>query len=171
VQRSIYLACLLLCSNFTWAGEAIEIVVNADPGNPTVPQMGDRLQFESIIANNTSQPAQGLVAWVSLIEVTPGQEQSVDLEDWSAHKAEIRPSLAAGESFRATWPMRLIKAGDYRVVISAVERNASHIVTSPFLDFHVLQKPVIESSRILPVAFGMPLLIGGLLAWRIKRRH
>lgn len=54
--------------------------------------------------------------------------------------------------------------------LSATERNAGRIITSPVADFHVQEKPVIESGRVLPVAFGVPLLLGGLLVWRIRRR-
>lgn len=100
----------------------------------------------------------------------PGHEQPVDLEDWSAHKAVTRASLGSGEEITVAWPMRLIQAGDYRVVISTVERNTPHIITSPFLDFHVRRKSVVESQRILPVAFGVPGLIGVAILWRLRRR-
>jgi hypothetical protein len=103
--------------------------------------MGDRLTFESAVTNTATRPAQGVVTWMSLVEMTPGQEQPVDLEDWSAHKAETRTVLAPGESIKVEWPMRLIKAGDYRIVISATERNAGNVITSPALDFRVSPKP------------------------------
>jgi hypothetical protein len=163
--------CLLLaCSNALWAGEAIDLVLQPGPGNPGSPRMGDQLTFESSITNRADQPINGLVTWLSLVELTPGQEQPVDLEDWSAHKAETRASLGPGESVKLVWPMRLIKAGDYRVAIISTERNAGHMITSPVVDFHVQEKPVIASGRVLPVAIGVPLLLGGLLAWRIRRR-
>lgn len=148
----------------------IEITLKPDPGNPASPQMGDRLKFESVITNTGPAPAQGLVAWISLVEVTPGREQPMDLEDWSAHKAVTQAMLAPGASFKVEWPMRLIQAGDYRVVISAVARDTGAIITSPFVDFHVRQKPVVESNRILPVAFGVPALIGTVMVWRLRRR-
>jgi hypothetical protein len=164
---------LLFCSGPAW-GDGLEIAVKPGAGNAASPpslHMGDRLTFESAVTNTATKPAQGVVAWMSLVEMTPGQEQPVDLEDWSAHKAETRAVLAPGESIKVAWPMRLIKAGDYRIVISATERNAGNVVTSPALDFHVLPKPVIESSRVLPVAFGVPLLLGSLWVWQVRRRR
>jgi hypothetical protein len=122
-----------------------------------------------VIRNAGSAPAQGVVAWISLIEVDPGREQPMDLEDWSAHKAVTQAVLAPGERVSVEWPMRLIQAGDYRVVISAVERGSPRVVTSPFADFHVERKPVVESQRILPVAFGVPLLLAVPLLWRRRR--
>jgi hypothetical protein len=43
------------------------------------------------------------------------------------------------------------------------------LAASPFADFTVRQKPVVESERVLPVAFGLPLLIGAAMLWRFRR--
>ncbi len=68
-------------------------------------------------------PVDGLIAWISLVQIDKGKEQPVDLEDWSAHKAVTAASLAPGQSLETDWPMRLIQAGTYRVVVSAVSRE------------------------------------------------
>ena len=162
-------ACLFLLASPAWA--ALEVSLAAGGANPAQPKMGDRLKFDSVIANAGTAPAQGVVAWISLIEVDPGHEQPMDLEDWSAHKAVTRASLAPGEKVSVDWPMRLIQAGDYRVIISAVERGSARVATSPFVDFHVERKAVVESQRILPVALGVPLLIAGAFVLRRSRRR
>ncbi len=96
------------------------------------------------------------------------QEQPVDLEDWSAHKAITIASLAPGQAVQTDWPTRLIAAGHYRVVVSAMPAAGGSLAPSRFLDFAVRAKPVVESGRVLPVALGMPaLLLAGLLVrWR-----
>lgn len=66
--------------------------------------------------------------------------------------------------------MRLIQAGHYRVVVSAASRTGTELTSSPFADFTVRQKPVVESQRVLPVALGIPLLIGASMLWR-HRKH
>jgi hypothetical protein len=131
--------------------------------------MGDQLKFSSIIRNIGTVPAQGVVAWISLVEADLGQP--VDLEDWSAQKAVAQATLAPGGQIRVEWPMRPIQSAEHRVVISAAERNLSGIMTSPFLDLPVRRKPVVGSDRILPIAFVVPLAIGILMAWRIRRRY
>lgn len=153
------------------AADSLSISLVPDPANPPAPQMGDWLKFHSAIGNPGSQAAHGVVAWISLLQVDPGHEQPVDLEDWSAHKAMTQAILRPGEQVKVDWPMRLIQAGAYRVVISAVDRETGHVMTSPFVDFRVKRKPVVESGRILPVAFGVPLLVLGVMAWRRYRRH
>jgi len=132
--------------------------------------MGDHLQFHSVIRNNSGKSLSGIVAWISLVQVDPGHEQPMDLEDWSAHKAVVQQQLQPGETIAVDWPMRLIQAGTYRVVISTLDHDAQAIITSPFVDFHVRRKPVVESNRILPVALGMPFLLMLPLAFRFYRR-
>jgi hypothetical protein len=161
---------LLLGAGASWSAAPLDITLVADTRNPLSPQMGDHMKFVSIIRNSGATPAQGVVAWISLIQVDPGHEQPLDLEDWSAHKAVTQASLAPGNQITVEWPMRLIQAGDYRVVISTVERNTPHIITSPFVDFHVKRKPVVESQRILPIAISAPLVLGVLTLWRIRKR-
>jgi hypothetical protein len=167
------LAALLLLGLGTAQAAYVSIDLKPDKTNPTTPKMGDSMHFHSRISNTADRPIEGLVAWISLVEVTPGREQPMDLEDWSAHKAVAGATLAAGASLTADWPMRLIQSGDYRVVISATDRNAQTVYTSPTLQFHVARKPVVESSRILPVALGLPLLIAAATVYRgwRQRRH
>ena len=154
-----------------WAADSLNISLTPDPANPPSPQMGDWLKFHSVIQNSGIQEAHGVVAWISLVQVDPGQEQPVDLEDWSAHKAVTQAVLQPGQQVKVEWPMRLIQAGSYRVVISAVDRETGHVMTSPFVDFQVRRKPVVESARILPVALGVPALVLILMGWRRFRRR
>jgi len=173
--RHFHLAILLPLLLAAGAAHADNLGIELEPDqtNPASPTMGDAMRFHSRIRNESGHPIEGLVAWISLVEVTPGREQPMDLEDWSAHKAVAGASLAPGAALTTDWPMRLIQSGDYRVVISATDRNEHSVYTSPTLQFHVARKPVVESSRILPVALGLPLLIGGVMTyrgWRQRRR-
>lgn len=151
------------------AAGAVQIDLAPDPANPAVPQMGDHLQFHSVIRNDGQAPATGIVAWISLVQTDKGREQPMDLEDWSAHKAVVIQRLMPGQTLDSAWNMRLIQSGSYRVVISAMARNGATLASSPFVDFAVRQKPVVESGRVLPVALGVPLLLAGLMLLRLLR--
>jgi len=144
----------------------LSIELAPDAKNPPAPQMGDNLSFHSIIRSNGPTAVDGVIAWLSLVQIDPGREQPVDLEDWSAHKAVTAAALHTGETLEADWPLRLIQAGTYRVVVSAASRDGATLATSPFADFIVREKPVVESRRVLPVAFTIPVLIGMAMLWR-----
>jgi hypothetical protein len=147
------------------AASQAPLVLNLCPNdkNPSAPVMGDHLRFWSTITNTGTTPIEGLVAWISLVEIDPGNEQPVDLEDWSAHKAITGATLKPRQSLRTDWPMRLIKGGDFRVVVSATDCGGRMVFTSPTVQFHVQQKPVLQAGRVLPVAAGVPLLIISLM--------
>ena len=153
-----------------FASDSLSITLTPDRANPSSPQMGDWLRFHSVIATAANRPAHGVIAWASLLRVDSGHEQPMDLEDWSAHKAVTRAVLQPGQTVGVEWPMRLIQEGTYRVVISAVDRETGNVMTSPFVDFRVRRKPVVESARILPVALGMPGLMLAIISWR-RCRH
>ena len=159
---------LSLASAGAWASP-LNIDLKAAATNPSSPQMGDHLSFHSVIRNDGTAPIDGLIAWISLVQVDKGKEQPLDLEDWSAHKAVTAATLAPGKTLETDWPIRLIQAGTYRVVVSAVTRNGANLTASPFAGFEVRQKPVVESQRVLPVAFGIPLLLGGMMLWRRRK--
>jgi hypothetical protein len=155
------------------AAMAAPLSISLEPaaGNPASPRMGDNLGFHTVIRNDGATAVDGLIAWISLVQVDPGNEQPVDLEDWSAHKAVTASSLKPGGRLEVDWPMRLIQAGHYRVAVSAASRTGTELITSPIADIRVRQKPVVESNRVMPVAFGIPFLIGALLLWRHRRQN
>jgi len=154
---------VLLADVSAASGDPLALALGPDESNPSAPVMGDHLRFWSTITNTGAKPIEGLVAWISLVEIDPGNEQPVDLEDWSAQKAITGAALKPGQSLRSDWPMRLIKGGDYRVVVSVTDRGGHRVFTSPTIQFHVRQKPVLQAGRVLPVAAGVPLLIIGLM--------
>jgi len=170
-SRALCVAAVLLFLVATPAAASLTVSLAPSPANPAAPRMGNRLSFHTVIRNTGAQPVHGLIAWISLLRTDPGQEQPMDLEDWSAHKAVSAARLEPGQSLDADWPMRLIQDGRYRVVVSLVSREEPGLVTSPLLDFTVLRKPVVESGRVLPVALGMPFLLGLVLLWRWRRRR
>ena len=88
--------------------KGINLHLQPDDKNPSIPVMGDHLRFWSTITNTGSTPVEGLVAWISLVEIDPGNEQPVDLEERSAHKAVTGAILAPGQRLRTVWPMRSI---------------------------------------------------------------
>ena len=162
---AIFVSMLVFTSISAAAQAPVALDLQPDGKNSVSPIMGDHLQFWSTITNKGATPIKGLVAWISLVEIDPGNEQPVDLEDWSAHKAVTGANLKPGESLRSDWPVRLIKSGDYRVVVSVTDRLGHEVYTSPTVQFHVRQKPVLQARRVLPVALGIPLLLFGLMVF------
>jgi len=150
------------------AGE-LSVDLRAAPGNPARPQMGDRLSFRSVLRNEGPAPVNGVMVWISLIRIDPGNEQPVDLEDWSGQKALTADILPAGATIEAAWSLRLIQAGAYRLMVAAESRDGGRTASGPAAEFTVGEKPVVQAQRVLPVALGFPLVIATVMLWRWRR--
>jgi hypothetical protein len=154
--------------------QQIKVELIPSPSNPATPHTGDALAFHAVIRNDGQTPVSGVIAWISLLEVDPGKEQPVDLEDWSAQKATTLPGIAPGQTAGTEWRLRLIQSGSYRIAVmaaatkDALGRNSSP-VASPFAAFTVASRPVVETGRVLPIASSIPLAIGAMLLWRGAR--
>ena len=153
------------------AQAVVTVDLQPDKSNPRSPAMGDTLRFLSTITNTGAASIKGLVAWISLVEIDAGNEQPMDLEDWSAQKAVTGAVLSAGQCLRTDWPMRLIKPGDYRVVISMTDRDGRRVTTSPIVQFHVNQKPVLQTGRVVLVAVVIPFLLTGWMVFNKTRQR
>jgi hypothetical protein len=127
-------------------------------------KMGDTPSFIGTITNNGQQPLEGLVVYLSLVSLKPGNEHPVDLEDWSAQKAVRIDRLSPGKSITQTWGMRLIQAGKFAVALTVVDPQKTQPTVSDLVPFEINPKPMIASTRILPVAIGEPFLLLTLLA-------
>lgn len=125
----------------------------------TTLKMGDVPAFEGEVKNTSEETLKGLVVYLSLVSLEKGNEHPVDLEDWSAQGAVRIERLLPGEVNRQQWPMRLISSGRFALALTVVEAGTTKPVISDLVEFNVLPKKLISSSRILPVAIGEPLLI------------
>jgi hypothetical protein len=154
--------------------EPLKVELIPSPSNSATPRTGDALAFRAVIRNDGRMPISGVIAWISLLEVDPGKEQPVDLEDWSAQKAATLPGIAPGQTAETEWHLRLIQSGSYRISViaaatgEAADRNSSP-AASPFAAFTVASKPVVDTGRVLPIASGVPLAMGAMLVWRGAR--
>jgi hypothetical protein len=151
------------------ASQSLEVVLERPTGTM---KMGDTSSFIGTIKNTGQQPLEGLVVYLSLVSLKPGNEHPVDLEDWSAQKAVRIDRLSPGESNNQTWGMKLIQSGKYGVVLTVVDPKEKRPIVSDLLPFDVNPKPTLASNRILPIAIGEPLLLltllGALIAIRAK---
>ncbi|MHB9071913.1 MAG: hypothetical protein ACYC6G_00155 [Desulfobaccales bacterium] len=137
-------------------GPALRVSLQAPAG---ALKMGDTPNFLGAVTNLGPQPAQGLVVYLSLVSLAPGDEHPVDLEDWSAQKAVRLDRLNPGATDFRNWGMRLIQAGKYGVALTVVDPKENRPIVSDLVPFEIQPKVTLVAGRVLPVAIGEPLLI------------
>jgi hypothetical protein len=105
----------------------------------------------------------GGIAYISIVDVK--DRIPVDLEDWSVEKGLYIPSINPGQSLPLEWNVRLVKAGSYTIAILFNENRSpfSSPIVSSRINLEVLPKLNLNPSNVLPVAFGVPALLIGVL--------
>jgi hypothetical protein len=141
-------------------GPALRVSLQAPAG---VLQMGDTPKFLGVVTNLGRRSAKGLIVYLSLVSLAPGDEHPVDLEDWSAQKAVRLDHLNPGATDYRNWGMRLIAAGKYGVALTVVDPREPKPIVSDLTPFEIQPKTTLVAGRVLPVAIGEPLIL--LLLW------
>jgi hypothetical protein len=135
--------------------------------------MGDTPAFRGTVKNTGSSSHDGLVVFLTIINLEPGNEAPIGLEDWSANPSVRIEHLAPGATDTRNWTMRLVQAGSYAATLTVID-HGGHPVSSDMMPFQVASKPTLQSSRILPIAIGEPVLlilaVAGLMLWRSRVR-
>jgi hypothetical protein len=124
---------------------------------------GQYVKLPARVANVSDRPVKEIVAYVSLADVTKGQQAPVDLEDWSAHRAITIPSLAPGQSKDVSWSLRLVKGGNYVVYANSIVRGSTRASVGQEVPLFVKTKQNLNPGGVLPVALGVPVVAGVVL--------
>jgi len=149
---------------------ANNIAVSIDAPS-TKANMGDKITYTGTITNNSGKALNNIIAYISLVNITPGKESPMDLEDWSANKAIKIDTIQPYSTYEAKWPMRLIDSGNYVVYITVVNKNDNIPVTSTMSHLEIKRILRLNPNNVLPVAIGEPLLIGILFIFVVLRKR
>jgi hypothetical protein len=123
------------------------------------------------VTNTSNGSVKDVVAYVSLVDVTRGQQAPVDLEDWSAHRAVTIPTLAAGQSKDVGWSLRLVKGGDYIVYANAIAGGSTRASVGQEIPLSVTAQKNLNPGGVLPVAIGVPIIAGAVLFGPVALRQ
>lgn len=125
---------------------------------------GQFIKIEGIITNlRYNETINGGIAYISIVDIK--NKIPIDLEDWSAEKGLYIPFIEAGQSLPLEWNVRLVKAGSYTIDLLFNKDGdfASPPVASSKVFLEVAPKLNLNPGNVLPIAFGVPALIMGVL--------
>jgi len=132
---------------------------------------GQYVKLPATVTNTSNGPVKDVVAYVSLVDVTRGQQAPVDLEDWSAHRAVTVPTLAPGRSKDVSWSLRLVKGGDYVVYANAIAGGSTRASVGQEVPLSVKAQKNLNPGGVLPVAIGVPIVAGAVLFGPVALRQ
>jgi hypothetical protein len=176
------LACLLASSAFAVVPDAA-VSASASRGGglelsmsrtQVATQLGDSFGFSSSITNIAATPRSGLVAHLNIVSLSKGVY--VDPEDWSSERTQYLAPLQPGQSARLSWKVESVNGGHfavYVVVLPDQSPGTAHqgLAVSPAVDVRVTEHRTLNSGGVLPLALGVPALLGlAMLGARVRRR-
>jgi hypothetical protein len=134
-------------------------------------ELGQDFSFRSTIRNEGSSPAVGLVAHLNILSLRPGLY--VDPEDWSESRTRYLAPIPAGGSRTITWTVTAVNSGTLGVYVAVFPSSgAGRPITGPTLRADIAERETIDSNGIIPLALGVPALLGALaVGVRLRRRR
>ena len=147
-----------------------EVSVTVDR-TEVVTSLGHEFAFRSTFTNRTASALGGLIAHLNVLSYDRGVY--VDPEDWSSHRTRYLAAIPAGDSTTITWNVHAVNAGSFAVYVAVLSQPPGALppTTGPAIHLAVAKRTTINSGGILPLALGIPTLLGLLLVGaRVRRR-
>ena len=141
------------------------ISVTIDPQERSLDLGGD-LAVQVTLQNKGPQPSVPLVVHLDVVD--PSRSTSVDPEDWTATLVKRVGMVAAGDIVTVDWNIQPTSAGRFTVYAVAVSVDGADLAVSGVLAVDVADRRSLNPSGILPVAIGVPVLIGALLLFQLR---
>ncbi|HEV2712403.1 MAG TPA: hypothetical protein VGU26_04835 [Gaiellaceae bacterium] len=170
VLLAALLSALLFAASAQGGERASSVSVSVDR-NRISTKLGEKFVFRSTITNRGSTPASRLIAHLNVLSLRDGVY--VDPEDWSSRRTRYLGTIPAGRSISVRWSLQAVTAGDLAVYVSVLSETAAgrRPVNGPAIQLAVAQRRTLNSGGVLPLAVGMPALLGlASLALRFRRR-
>ena len=165
------LAAVALVAGAPAAAAAYDVTVSVDRTSVST-RIGHTFVFHSTIANHGSAPARGLVAHLNIVDLSGNVY--VDPEDWSSHRTRYLKPIPAGGSTTLAWKLNAVNAGTIGVYVAVLPRSGAPVppTTGPTVHVSIRERRTLNSGGILPLALGIPSLIGAAaLGIRLGRRR
>jgi hypothetical protein len=132
--------------------------------------LGHKFVFHTTIRNEGATPASGLIAHLNVVDLSG--HTYVDPEDWSSRRTRYLPPIPAGGSTALAWRMNAVNSGTIGVYVAVLPRSGAPVppTTGPTVRVQIKDRKTLNSGGILPLALGLPALLGVVaLGVRVRR--
>jgi hypothetical protein len=133
-------------------------------------RLGHKFVFHSRIRNRGAIPARDLVAHLNVLDLTG--HTYVDPEDWSSNRTRYLAPIPAGGSTTLAWRVNAVNAGTIGIYVAVLPRSGAPVppTTGPTVRVRIQDRKSLHAGGILPLALGIPGLLGVLsLGVRFQR--
>jgi hypothetical protein len=158
VVAMLVAACVTLGAGAA-AGAAQDVGVTLEPLRIHT-KLGRNVRIMGTFTNHASTTTAPLIAHLNVLSLKSGVE--VDPEDWSTHRTRYLGTLPAGASQTITWKVHAITTGDIALYVAVIPQAGVNRapVTGRTVQLAVAGRRTLNSGGILPLALGIPALLG-----------
>lgn len=182
-MRSLHLPAAMLVALVTLLGApralvAAQAAVSPSSLSVTVDQteistqLGRSFTFRSTIRNDGPTTVRGLIAHLNVLGLS--KDVYVDPEDWSSERTRYLDPIPVGATTTLRWPIHAVNGGALGLYVAVFpgRSGGSAPATTQMIRLDVTEKKTLNTGGILPLALGIPGLIGLLaLCVRGSRRR
>lgn len=135
------------------------VSVSADQSRITT-QLGRNVLFSTTISNDATTATPALIAHLNVLSLRPGVE--VDPEDWSTHRTRYLGAIPAAGSRTIRWPVHAVNTGKLALYVAVLPQSGVNRppTIGPTVQLVVARRDTLNSGGILPLALGIPALLG-----------
>jgi hypothetical protein len=167
VMASLVAASVALAASGPAAGAFQDVTVRVAPSHIRT-ELGRNVLVHATFTNNAPTASGALVAHLNVLSLRRGVE--VDPEDWSTHRTRYLGSISAGASQTISWKVHAINTGRIALYVVPQSGPSRQPVTGRTVQLDVAGRRTLNSGGILPLALGIPALLGLMTAGiRLKR--
>jgi hypothetical protein len=167
VRRAVILVALLLTLCLATSAGAMTVQLDRTHVSTSI---GKKFTFTTTVQNDADQALSGLVAHLNVLSSDPGVY--VDPEDWSSHRTRYLAPIPASGATKISWTVTAVNGGNITIFVALLPRHgAGSIAVSDPLRVDIAKRRTLNSGGVLPLALGLPGLLGfALLGTRVRRR-
>jgi hypothetical protein len=167
VKRAVFLVALLAVLGLATSAAAMTVQLDRTHVSTSI---GKKFTFTTTVQNDGDQSVSDLVAHLNVLSSDPGVY--VDPEDWSSHRTRYLAPISAHGTAKISWTVTAVNSGHITIFVAILPRHGSgSIAVSEPLRVEIAKRRTLNSGGVLPLALGLPALLGlSLLGTRVRRR-
>lgn len=141
------------------------ITLAAEPSSEAI-SLGEHFALAVTVSNPGADASPPLVIHFDVTD--PDQSTSVDPEDWTPTLSVPIGVLQPGQKRTVDWQLQPVSAGTYAAYAVALAAGVDNVATSNVVRIDVADRRTLNPEGILPIAIGVPVIVGGLLLAQIR---
>jgi hypothetical protein len=132
-------------------------------------ELGRTFEVRSTIVNRAGTPTPPLIAHLNVLSLGPGLY--VDPEDWSSQRTRYLRPIPAHASLVLRFTMTAVNPGRVGVYVALIPRTGSPVATTGSVArVRIANRSTLDAGNVLPLALGVPTLVGLLGLGVVRRR-